>query len=239
VRLNRPERGNSFDSETAKELARAFRDAHENPKARVILLGGEGKNFCTGADLDWMGKMGSLPMDENIQDALSSLYELYDAILGCDVPVLGHAHGKVLGGGMGLVAGCDLAACRSDTTFALPEAQLGLVPGTLTPFLIRKIGHARFMDLALTSREISAQEAFDAELVSFIGSEQAVDSFLLEAVEKILSQAPGAVRAIKKSARDFSIPTSENIRQLALLTAERRASPEAKKGKPKKGKSWC
>jgi methylglutaconyl-CoA hydratase len=206
----------------ATEIARAFKLADGNPKARVLLLGGEGKHFCTGADLRWMKAARRLKKSENVRDA-ESLARMYEAILNCGVPVIARIQGKVCGGGVGLVAASDIAASVTGTTFSFPETSIGLVPGVISPIVSRKIGASRFLECSLTGRQISASEARELGLIHFAGSTRARDRFISQAIARILSARPAAIREAKASILADSRITGSRLRELASLTAKMRS----------------
>jgi methylglutaconyl-CoA hydratase len=222
--LNRPERGNSFDRNLLIELSDAFRAVNKSKTVSVVVLGGQGRHFCTGADLAWMAKAGAMKPEDNLTEAYL-LVELYEAILACEVPVVVCAHGKVRGGGVGLTAAADIAICDEATTFALPEAQLGLVPGVLTPVLIRKIGHSRFIQHSISCDVFGAQEALAEGLVHFVGTGVRLDQYLESLLSNILRSDRDAIRAIKTSGQFFVPIEKQELIEMAHQTAERRAMP--------------
>jgi methylglutaconyl-CoA hydratase len=222
--LNRPERGNSFDRSLLIELSDAFRSVNKSKTVRAVVLGGHGRHFCSGADLAWMARAGAMKPEDNLTEAYL-LVELYEAILTCEAPVVVRAHGKVRGGGVGLIAAADIAICEEATTFGLPEAQLGLVPGVLTPVLIRKIGHSRFIHHSVSCDIFGAQEALAQGLVHFVGPEVGIDQHLKNLLSNILRSDRDAIRAIKTSGQFFVPIEKQELIEMAHQTAERRATP--------------
>jgi methylglutaconyl-CoA hydratase len=204
-------------------LAKTLRSANDDQSLRAVMLSGRGKHFCTGADLKWMKDAGALEESANLQEA-GLLTDLYESIAQCEVPFIVRAHGSVRGGGMGLVAACDIAVCETQTTFALPEAARGLVPGVLTPFVLRKIGYSPFLDLALTGRPLDAHGALKHGLIQFHGNQDEVADYLQGFVSRLNQTDSATLRAIKKSAQRFTPYSRVDLEAMAALTANHRAT---------------
>lgn len=163
--LSRAEKGNAYNGEMAREIRQAFEKTFsENLKA--IVLTGEGKNFCTGADLDWLEKSG---------EDMSVIRDMYLTILSCPHPIIGKVYGKIRGGGVGLTASCDVVIASSETDFALTEVKHGLIPGMITPMIIAKTSEKIFEDWASSGRKIEVIEAKNAGLITFLDSEKRVE----------------------------------------------------------------
>jgi methylglutaconyl-CoA hydratase len=226
IRLNRPERGNAFDPTMLAELTHAFESAPQAGDARAIYLSGAGRHFCSGADLNWMRSAVTLTAAENNRDG-QCLSQMYSVIQKCELPIIAEIHGSVFGGGMGLVASCDIVACLPNTVFALPEARLGLVPGVITPLLLRKIAYAKFTELAFTGRTVAAQEAIQLGLVSFCGKKDEVDQFLLETFQQIKKNSAASIRQIKKTMQSLQGIPETLFHDLAQVTATLRVSADA------------
>lgn len=224
IELCRPEKGNAFDKHMAAEIGWAFRRANECSGARFVLLRGQGRHFCTGADLNWMAKAGTLTAEENTADA-QAIADMYTAMAQCEVPILARVHGKVRGGGVGLTAASDIVVCHETTTFALPEARMALVTGILTPVVQDKIGRSRFLYYAMTGFEMSAAEARECGLVHFQGREDEVENFLNRCRESIELNDAMAVRGIKAMAGARDVQP----RRWLEWTAEARGSGEAQR----------
>src|ERR671937_518808 len=144
VTLNRPAVRNAFNPAMIAELTALFTGVEGDGETRVVVLAGAGAGFCAGADLTWMREVAAYTHDENVADALR-LVAMLEAVDGCAVPVVARVHGAALGGGVGLVAACDVAVAAADALFAFSEARLGIAPAVVAPFVLRKIGprHAR------------------------------------------------------------------------------------------------
>ena len=139
VRLNRPDKHNAFDEQLIAELTQAFRDLAADPTARVVVVTANGPSFSAGADLGWMKRMSTLSREENERDSLL-LADLMAAIDGCPKPVLALVQGAAFGGGVGLVACCDIAVASTRATFSLSEVRLGLIPAVISPYVAAAIG---------------------------------------------------------------------------------------------------
>jgi methylglutaconyl-CoA hydratase len=136
VTFARPETRNAFDAAMISQLAEAFVDVG---KARAVVLAGEGKSFCAGADVEWMRSSIDLAYEENVADA-NALRGMLEAIDSCPAPVVAVVQGHALGGGAGLVACSDIVIAHDDAQFAFSEVKLGLIPAVISPFALRKIG---------------------------------------------------------------------------------------------------
>jgi len=218
VTLARPERRNAFDAALIAELTEAFADVGD---ARAVVLAGEGRSFCAGADVDWQRSAIDLSFHENVEDAMR-LYRMCETIDRCPAPVIARVQGYALGGGSGLVACADIAIAAQDAVFGFSEVKLGIIPAVISPFVLPKIGaHAR--------RYFLTGERFDAETALRIGLVHDVPEQLDAAVERILgellSSAPQAVREAKQLIRDR--PTGKETAQIA---ARLRAGDEGQEG---------
>ncbi len=232
ITLNRPNVHNSFDDGMVESLRQAIEQAAEERRAQFVLLSGSGPSFCSGADIEWMREMGTSLAAENRRSA-ERLARLFQEIDRLEKPVVGRIHGAAIGGGIGLVALCDIAIAASSTRFAMNEVRLGVIPAVTVPYLIRKIGWSRSCELVLTGRHFGGEEAAAMGLVT-----RAVDDSLLDAaVHQILSAlrrgGPQALCRAKVLHREITrkIPFDDNLAQwTATLSAEARAGDEAQDG---------
>jgi methylglutaconyl-CoA hydratase len=218
VTLARPERRNAFDAALIADLTEAFADVED---ARTVVLAGEGKSFCAGADVEWQRSSIELSFDENVADAMR-LYRMCETIDRCPVPVVARVQGYALGGGSGLVACADVAIAARDAVFGFSEVKLGIIPAVISPFVLPKIGaHAR--------RYFLTGERFDAETALGIGLVHEVVDDLDDAVERVVSElltsAPEAVREAKRLIRER--PAGEETAQIA---ARLRSGEEGQEG---------
>jgi methylglutaconyl-CoA hydratase len=227
VSLNRSETHNAFNPEMINEIREAFSKTNG---VNAIVLSGEGKSFSAGADLTWMKSMTHFSFDENVSDS-KKLYEMFDSIYRCPVPVIGKIHGNVFGGGVGLVAACDVVAALPETKFSFSEVKLGLVPAVISTFVLRKASQGFLRQMMLTAQTFSAEQARDAGLVQFVGAPEEVDDFIQSQLEFINSNGPEAVRATKYLLNYITENSRESSRDESIKTiAERRVSNEGQEG---------
>jgi len=219
VTLTRPDRRNAFDAATIDQLTAAFADVGD---ARVVLLSGEGPSFSAGADLDWMRASVDLDAEANRVEGLR-LATLFATIDACPAPVVAAVHGHALGGGAGLVATVDIAVAQTDTKFGFTEVRIGLIPATISPYVIDRIGTTAARRYLLTAELFDAAEAQRIGLVSAVADDPAAEAERL--VETLLTVGPDAVRITKQLVRER--PSNE---ELARLISEVRSSAEGQAG---------
>lgn len=232
VTLARPAQHNAFDEALIAALADAFTALGSNPGVRAIVLAGEGRSFCAGADIGWMRRAGSWTEAENRDDALK-LSAMLAAIDGCPKPVIVKAHGNIFGGGVGLVACADMAVAVEGCTFRLSEVRLGLTPATISPFVVAKIGTAQARRWFLTAEGFGAQEARAMNLVHEVTiDDDAAEAVIANWLAHLGSAAPGAVADAKALVRDVAgRPIDLALREdTAARIAARRASAEGREG---------
>jgi len=243
--LNRPERHNAFNDEVIAELTSAFALLAEHKSVRAVLLKGQGKSFSAGGDLGWMKKAAAYSKAENEADG-QKLSDMYQALKTLPRPVIALAHGAVMGGGAGLVACADIAIASMDAKFAFSEVRLGLIPATISPFVIAAIGERN------ASRYFLTGERFDADAAKAIGlvhdvvgapadlgpAAELFITLLLEAGPEATSRAKALIRGIAGR------PVSDELRAwTAKEIAEARATDEAREGLAaffeKRKPGWC
>lgn len=194
VTLNRPEVHNAFNDELIGEMNDLFEGIGE-PHHRAVVLRGTGPNFCAGADLNWMSRMVSYTRDENVRDS-ALLAKMYSLIDGCPVPVIGRIQGAAIGGGVGLVAVCDIVVAAKDCKFGLSEVKLGILPAVISPYVIGKIGRSHARALFLTGERFDVDRALRIGLVHRVADD--LDAALDETIKQLTSSGPEAVRECKK-----------------------------------------
>ena len=219
VTMTRPERRNAFDASLIAELTEAFADVGD---ARVVVLAGEGASFSAGADVEWMRSSVELTEEENVQDALR-LRAMLDAIDGCPAPVVARVQGHALGGGVGLVACCDIVIADPGTEFAFSEVKLGIVPAVISPFALAKIGPSAARRLFVTGERFGADVALRIGLVHEVTGE--LDVAVERVVGELLSAGPAAARGAKELAR-APLSADETARRIAA----HRTSDEGQEG---------
>ena len=231
ITLTQPEIRNAFSDEVIAELTAAFRNAGDQPDVRAIVLAAEGPDFCAGANLNWMRRMADYSRDENRVDA-GLLAEMLRVIYECPKPTIARVQGDVYAGGMGLVACCDMAVAVDTAGFCLSEVKIGLIPATISPYVIRAMGARASHRYFLTGERFSAQEALRIGYVHEVVEAEQLDSVVDGWLKHLLSAGPAAVRACKRLVLD--VAEREINEQLVAATVEQiatiRASSEGKEG---------
>jgi methylglutaconyl-CoA hydratase len=197
VTLQRPEVHNAFNDELIAEAIDVFSNI-DTSVSRVVVLKGTGKNFCAGADLNWMSRMVSYTREENVRDS-SLLAKMYALINECPLPVVGRIQGAAIGGGVGLVSVCDIAIATAGTQFGLSEVKLGILPAIISPYVIAKIGETHARALFLTGERFTTERALRIGLVHRVEeTEKELDAAVYETVTQLKTSGPEAVRECKK-----------------------------------------
>jgi len=230
VRLNRPQVRNALDQPTIAALAETFHAIADEENVRAVLLSGEGKAFCGGADIGYMRASLDWGHKENERDALA-LSDMFRAIDDCPAPVLAIVHGACLGGGIGLIAVCDIVAAADDALFGFTEAKLGIVPAVISPFVVRKIGQSHARALFPTAERFGAERALRIGLIHAIAPLAGLEGAAQKIVDELSSSGPQAARVAKKIARTVgSLPPDDARTWTAARIADRRASGEGQEG---------
>ena len=197
VTLQRPEVHNAFNDELIAEAIDVF-SSIDTSVSRVVVLKGTGKNFCAGADLNWMSRMVSYTREENVRDS-SLLAKMYALINECPLPVVGRIQGAAIGGGVGLVSVCDIAIATTGAQFGLSEVKLGILPAVISPYVIAKIGETHARALFLTGERFTADRALRIGLVHRVEeTDKELDAAVYETVTQLKTSGPEAVRECKK-----------------------------------------
>lgn len=203
IKLTRPEVRNAFNDEVIQQLKTAFESVGANSDVRAVVLAAEGPAFCAGADLNWMRRMADYTREENIADA-GQLAAMLKAIYECPKPTIAAVQGDVFAGGMGLVAACDMAVSVRTATYCLSEVKLGLIPATISPYVIRAMGARAAHRYFLTAERFSAQEAHRIGFVHELVDADALEAKVNELAQALVSASPAAVRACKKLVQDVA-----------------------------------
>ncbi|MET3516708.1 methylglutaconyl-CoA hydratase [Pseudacidovorax sp. 1753] len=229
--LNRPEMRNAIDDVFIRELAEAFTQAQAADGVRAVVLGGRGPAFCAGANLNWMKRAASFTPEQNLQDA-AGLPRMLRTLADSRLPVIARIQGDVYAGGMGLVSVCDVAISADSANYCLSEVKIGLIPATISPYVIRAMGARAAQRYFLTAERFTAAEAHRVGLVHEVVPADALDAKVDEVLKNILAAAPGAVAESKRLLRDVTGQpiddelAAETVRRIAAL----RASEEGQEG---------
>jgi methylglutaconyl-CoA hydratase len=231
VFLNRPDVRNAFNDEVIAELGAAFAELSADTTLRAIVLGGRGKAFCAGADLSWMRAMADYSWEQNRADA-QGLADMLWTLYNCPVPVVGRIHGDCYAGGMGLAAVCDVLVAADVATFCLSEAKLGLLPGTISPYVIRALGEQASRRYFVTAERFNAAQAHALGFVHALCSSDELDAKVDDIVAAIVDNGPMATRACKRLVQDMAgLPITPELREeTARRIADIRASDEGREG---------
>ena len=231
VTLDRPEVHNAFNDELIAEAIDLFTSVIPKSSARAVVLRSGGANFCAGADLNWMSRMVAYTRDENIRDS-SSLAKMFAIMDECPLPLVGRIQGSAIGGGVGLVAVCDIAIASRDAKFGLSEVKLGILPAVISPYVIAKIGRSHARALFLTGERFDAERALRIGLVhKLVDDAAALDGAIADVLSQLATSGPEAVRAAKQLvAHVASHEFEDSIPYTIEAIATRRVSEEGQQG---------
>ena len=229
--LNRPEVRNAFNDEVIAELTQAFSELGARDDVRCIVLAANGPAFCAGADLNWMRRMADYSHAENFADA-AQLADMLRVIYECPKPTVARIQGDVYAGGMGLVAACDMAVSVDSAQYCLSEVRLGLVPATISPYVIRAMGARAAHRYFLTAERFDAREAHRIGFVHEVVKADELDARVAEISQALVNASPLAVKACKQLVQD--VAGRELSAGLIALTvkgiADIRSSEQGKEG---------
>ena len=231
VVLNRPELHNAFNEVLIEELTQALTALGADGEVRAVILTGNGRSFCAGADLNWMKKMAGYSRAQNLADA-AALAEMLRVLNDLPKPTLARVHGNAFGGGVGLIACCDIAIGAVEASFALTEAKLGLVPATISPYVVESIGARQARRYFLTAERFEAAEAYRLGLLHDIVPQSQLDDRVNEMLAPLLVAGPNAQRECKALIRAVAHKPvdAKVIADTVKRIADVRASPEGKEG---------
>jgi len=229
--LNRPELRNAFDDVVIRELGEAFAQASAATDVRVIVLGANGPAFCAGANLNWMRRAAEFTHEQNLADA-GGLAAMLRTIHESPKPVIARVQGDVYAGGMGLVAACDIAVSIDTAWYCLSEVKIGLIPATISPYVLRAMGTRAAQRWFLTAERFTAAEAHRIGFVHEVVAADALDAKVAEIVKAFIGASPAAVRACKQLIADVA---GREIDDALIATtvqgiADIRASEEGREG---------
>ena len=203
VRLNNPDKHNAFDDQIIDELTEAFVAIADNSNVRVMVLGSEGKSFSAGADLEWMKRMASYSYEENLRDA-SALALMLKTLNEIPQPTIARVQGAAFGGAVGLVSCCDMAVAASAASFSLSEVKIGLVPATISPYVIAAIGQRAVRRYFVTAERFDAHRAMEIGLVNEVVDAEQLDQEIDRLIDALLANGPEAILAAKRLVFDIA-----------------------------------
>lgn len=230
VALARPDSHNALNAALIGELTRCFEELAEDERVRVVVLEGEGRSFCAGADVGYMRDTAKYSYEENLADA-RRLAEMFMVLDECPKPIVAKVRGAAIGGGAGLVAVADVAVAGENTRFAFSEVRLGIAPATIAPFVVRKVGVSHARSLFLTGERFGARRAWEVGLIHSVAPEADLDAVVREKVAHLLRGGPAAQATVKALLR--RLETTEPLEEPGLtarVISDLRTGEEGQEG---------
>ncbi len=227
ITLNRPDKANALNEDMIHDLLDNFESVKKRSTCRLLILRGNGKHFCSGADLHWMKASAKMSYEENISDA-QNLAKVFEALAEIPFPTIAVIHGNTAGGGLGLIACCDIGIASIESSFSLKEVRVGLLPAMIVPYLLDKIGRSSLVHFGLTAEAFSCEEALRVGLVNKIASQEQFSHVVREVVQEILKGGPQAQKEFKHLLRAFKNPRMQLTCTEAIAKA--RTGEEGQKG---------
>lgn len=228
--LARPELHNAFNVAMIAELDDAFTVLAANEMVRVVVLTADGPSFCAGADLNWMRESLTWSHDQNIADA-ETLAAVFERVWTLPKPLIGRINGTALGGGVGLIACCDIAVAVDSARFGLSEVKLGLIPAVIAQYVVPKIGVSQARALFISGERFSAERAFEIGLIHAICDPEELDATVEALATRMLSSGPTAIAAAKQLVDAIWALDRATARQYVIeAIARARAGAEGQEG---------
>ena len=230
VTFCRPKIHNAFNGTVITEMTEVFSMIEKDDDIRIVVLTGEGKSFCAGADLNWMRGVIKQTYEENLAES-NALADLFYKIYTCKRPVVGRINGAAIGGGTGFVAVCDIAIAAESAVFSFSEVKIGVVPACIGPYVIKKMGEGKARELFITGERMKAQRAFEVGLVNKVMADDQLDEEVSKLVKFILSSGPEAVAMAKRLVSEVPGMKPEQFKPFtAEMIAKLRISDEGQEG---------
>ncbi len=230
--LNRPEVQNAFNSYMISEIIECLEEAEQNPEVLALIIRGREKVFCAGADIQWMKNFSKLSYSEDYQQNLH-LARCFYMIYTFSKPTIAVVHGAAFGGANGILAACDMAYALQDAVFSFSEVKIGIIPATISPYIIKRTGESNARELMLTGRRFNGEEAEKKGLINqSFHSVDAMEEYLQQILEELYTSSPQAMASCKELI--FNITKSQNFNETidytARMIADARASEEGQEG---------
>jgi len=230
VALNRPEVHNAMNERLIKEITTCFKELANDEKTKVIVLTGKGESFCAGADLNWMKSMVMYSKEENIRDS-RLLLDMYETIYSCPKPVIGKINGHAFGGGVGLIAVCDINIATVGSKFAFSEVKLGIIPSVISTYVVRRIGLSNMKRLFITGERFNSEYAKEIGLIDFVTEKDDFNSTVERYVDQLKSSSPKAIKEIKNLVNNYKKMDIEKYKEFTVeKISELRVSEEGQEG---------
>ena len=207
--LNQPEKHNALSPLMIEELNDIFDKLREDKNTKFVIISAIGKSFCAGGDLDWMKNQINSDRKTRIKEA-SKLAKILYKMYNCTKPLIAKVEGSAYGGGIGIISVCDIVIATENIKMALTETKLGLIPATISPYVISKIGPNNSIDLFTSARVFTSKEAKTMGLIKTYVKSNEIDYEIEKEVQSFYSNAPDAISASKKLVRDLSFKINED-----------------------------
>src|SRR3990167_7357052 len=218
ITLNNIAKHNAFDDLLIDELQKILREADQNPLIYAVILRGNGKHFSAGADLNWMQRMANFSEEENKADALN-LANLLSTLYNIKKPTIAVVHGATFGGGLGLIAACDIAIAEPSAKFCFSEVKLGLIPAVISPYVIKAVGERSAKWLFMTAEIFDSQKALEIQLIQYIIAAEELNNFANSLAKSLVNLPTDAVLQAKSLVKEVAYLPIDNT--TSALTAER------------------
>ncbi|MCR9106567.1 MAG: enoyl-CoA hydratase/isomerase family protein [Gammaproteobacteria bacterium] len=231
VTLHRPEKHNAFDDIIIAQLHKTFDTIAADSSVCAVVLASQGKSFSAGADLGWMQRMADYDYVANLADA-RALAEMLHALYSLPQPTIARVQGAAFGGAVGLVSCCDMAVASTEASFSLSEVKIGLIPATISPYVIRAIGERAARRFFVTGERFDSAQALQIGLISHVSSAENLDNALEAVLQQLLNNGPSAMRASKQLVSDVSGRTIDQalLDETCQRIAAIRVSQEGQEG---------
>ena len=231
VTLNNPDKHNAFDDGVIKQLTEIFTTIANNSSVRVMVLGSNGKSFSAGADLGWMKRMAGYSYEENLQDA-NALAQMLKVLNFLPVTTIAKVQGAAFGGAVGLVSCCDIAIASEKASFCLSEVKLGLIPATISPYVVNAMGLKASRRYFQTAERFFAEKALQVGLVDEVCSAENLDAEVEKMLATLLQNSPAAVKQAKQLALDVAYQNinEDLLAETSMRIAAIRVSDEGQEG---------
>ncbi|MCX6667725.1 MAG: enoyl-CoA hydratase-related protein [Euryarchaeota archaeon] len=230
VMLNRAEVHNAMNERLIKEITTCFKELANDEKTKVIVLTGKGESFCAGADLNWMKSMVMYSKEENTRDS-RLLLDMYETIYSCPKPVIGKINGHAFGGGVGLIAVCDINIATIGSKFAFSEVKLGIIPSVISTYVARRIGLSNMKRLFITGERFNSQYAKEIGLIDFVTEKDDFNSTVERYIDQLKSSSPKAIKEIKNLVNNYKKMDIEKYKEFTVeKISELRVSDEGQEG---------
>ncbi len=230
ITLDRPEVHNAMNDGMLNELVKCFDENRDDPNIRAVVITGRGRSFSAGADLNWMKSMVDYSEEDNIKDS-SLLLDLYDTMYYYPKPLIAKVNGHAFGGGVGLMAVCDIVAAVPDAKFAFSEIKLGIIPSVISTYVVKRIGTANMKRLFITGERFDSIYGYEIGLIDMVMQKDELDSEIQKTIQLLDSSAPTAVEEVKNLIRMYNELEYDEYKEFTVKKiAQLRISKEGQAG---------